>query len=547
MLHYLKLLFFFSLLLNSISSLVHAQKITVEKENLIPFTVYKSEGDSLKIASLINNSNLFTTSNINTGKTNTSNAFWVRADLSTYLPLIESDSLWYLQTGNFYDISLYFQGRNAIESKAFGPLNTEEKYSYYSPKDGAYFNAKNLIDGKYLFLKIKFYSSNQNFNSLKLKLRSSASKEIESNYYRWEDVVEASRDYLFVGAFLFIFIFTFITYFVSKKLEFLFYSLYTLTLLLYLGRSAYNAIIFITYDYTIFSLWLHSSLQIFINLFYVAFAKYYLETSKHYPKLNKAILGISIYLVLTIIFNSYFTITFQLDEYTVVMNIHRLVMSLFALSAIIYLLIYAKNSLAYFIIIGSLTFTTGALIMLFTEDRHYMMLGSVIEVLLFGLGLNYKMRKDNEEKIMLKQSAYNNQISALRAQMNPHFIFNSLSSIQHLITSDKKESAVKYLNKFSLLMRNLLEGSIEANVVLAEEILLLEKYLELEALRFNNSFHYSITVEENLDPKAVEVPSLIIQPFVENAILHGLLKKREDDKQILIRFRKQDSFIICEI
>jgi len=334
---------------------------------------------------------------------------------------------------------------------------------------------------------------------------------------------------------------------VSKKPEFLFYSLYTLTLLLYLGRSAYNAITFLNYDYTIFSLWLHSSLQISINLFYIAFAKYYLGTYTFYPKLNKAIHGIALFLITVVIINTYFTITFQLDQYTLVMNIHRFVMSLFALSAIVYLLIYAKNSLAYFIIIGSLTFTTGALVMLFTEDRHYMMLGSVLEVLLFGLGLNYKMRKDNQEKILLKQSAYNNQISALRAQMNPHFIFNSLSSIQHLITSDNKESAVKYLNKFSLLMRNLLEGSIEANVVLAEEISLLEKYLELEALRFNNSFHSSITVDVNLDPEAVEVPSLIIQPFVENAILHGLLKKRENDKQINIRFKKKTTLLFVKL
>ena len=185
--------------------------------------------------------------------------------------------------------------------------------------------------------------------------------------------------------------------------------------------------------------------------------------------------------------------------------------------------------------------------MLFTKDRHYMMLGSVVELLLFGLGLNYKMRKDSEEKIQLKQTAYDNQISALRAQMNPHFIFNSLSSIQHLITTGNKESAIKYLSKFSLLMRNLLESSIEAKIVLSEEISLLKKYLQLEALRFNNSFQFKISVADNLDAEAIEVPALLVQPFVENAILHGLLNKPGDDKLLEVRFKKQDEFVICEI
>ena len=172
--------------------MAYGQDITEEKDNFLPFTVFKSEGDSLSIASLVNKAYLFTTSDIHSEKANASNAYWVRADLATFLPLIESDSLWYMQTGSFYNITCYFQGENSIESKAFRPLNTKKKYFYYSTKDGIYFGAKNLIQGRYLFLKIRFYSSNENFNDLKLKLRTSAAKKIESNYYRWEDVVEAS-------------------------------------------------------------------------------------------------------------------------------------------------------------------------------------------------------------------------------------------------------------------------------------------------------------------------------------------------------------------
>src|SRR5690606_14330183 len=332
----------------------------------------------------------------------------------------------------------------------------------------------------------------------------------------------------------------------SRKLDFLFYSLYTLFLLLYLGKSSYNIMIFLAVDYPILHNWTHSSFQIFINLFYIIFIKKYLETAIYYPKLDKAIIWISGFLILLIIINTYFSISFQLDSQQILMNIHRIVMSLFAIVGTIYLLIYGTGGLFYFIIVGSLIFTAGALLMLFTGDRHYMMLGSVLEVLIFGMGLNFKMRKMNKDSILLRQAAHDHQISALRAQMNPHFIFNSLSSIQHLITTGNKESAIKYLNKFSLLMRNLLESSIESKVVLSEEISLLKKYLALEALRFNNSFKYNISVNENLDAEAIEVPALLVQPFVENAILHGLLNKSGENNQLEVRFKKQGEFVICE-
>lgn len=544
--HYVKsLLFFFLLCCYQPKTLAQAKVDNFQK--IIPFTVYKSIGDKDSIKTLVQKDSLFTKPLTTRQKNNPNDSYWIRADFSSVIPLLKKDSVWYLRTGIFYDITYYFQDKNSIGIKEYGPLNTQEKYTFYSPRDGVYFSEENLIHNKFLYFKIKRVASSDHFERLQLKLRSAQQKTIESNYYRWEDVIEASRDYLYVGAFFIIFVFTFLTYLISKRLDFLFYSLYTFCLLIYLGRSAYNIIVFLDYDYTIFSIWLHSNLQIFINLFYVAFAKHYLGTKYNYPKLDKAIHIISIYLILSIVLVTYLTITLQLDTKLIIMNIHRIVMSVFAVASVIYLLLYTKNALVYFIIIGSLLFTAGALTMLFTKDRHYMMLGSLAELLLFGFGLNYKMRKDSEEKIQLKQTAYDNQISALRAQMNPHFIFNSLSSIQHLITSENKESAIKYLNKFSLLMRNLLESSIEAKIVLSEEISLLDKYLALEALRFNNSFQYRISVNENLDAQAIEVPALLVQPFVENAILHGLLNKTEEDKLLEVRFRKENEFIICEI
>lgn len=137
-------------------------------------------------------------------------------------------------------------------------------------------------------------------------------------------------------------------------------------------------------------------------------------------------------------------------------------------------------------------------------------------------------------------------IRMLRAQINPHFIFNALSSIQHFIVSNDKHSSLKYLTKFSTLLRQVLEESVNGKVTLKEEIQLLSIYLELESLRFDGSFHYHIEVDEDLDIDNQELPILIIQPFVENALFHGLLPSQKE-KNLNISFQNQEKHITCSI
>lgn len=134
----------------------------------------------------------------------------------------------------------------------------------------------------------------------------------------------------------------------------------------------------------------------------------------------------------------------------------------------------------------------------------------------------------------------------LRAQINPHFIFNALGSIQHFITAGDRASALKYLSKFSSLLRQVLEDSVSANVTLAEDIKLLKIYLDLEALRFDADFEYDISLAPGLDAHIVEVPVLLVQPFVENAILHGLMPK-PGDRRLSIAFTEEEEAIICRV
>jgi ligand-binding sensor domain-containing protein len=139
-----------------------------------------------------------------------------------------------------------------------------------------------------------------------------------------------------------------------------------------------------------------------------------------------------------------------------------------------------------------------------------------------------------------------NELKALRSQMNPHFIFNSLNSIQHFIMNNDEVSASKYLNTFAKLIRTILNNSERATASIREELDSLRLYLQLEALRFENKFEYEITVDPELDIDYHEVPTMLIQPFAENAIIHGLLPKMGSGK-LEIRIFRRDNFILCTI
>jgi LytS/YehU family sensor histidine kinase len=125
---------------------------------------------------------------------------------------------------------------------------------------------------------------------------------------------------------------------------------------------------------------------------------------------------------------------------------------------------------------------------------------------------------------------------ALRAQMNPHFLYNVLVSIQSFIFTNQKQDANVYLGKFADLMRKILSMSEKQEISLQEEIEALELYLELENIRFEGKLNCNIKIDPLLSPEMISIPSMILQPYVENAIKHGLLHRR-GDKELNISFK----------
>lgn len=159
----------------------------------------------------------------------------------------------------------------------------------------------------------------------------------------------------------------------------------------------------------------------------------------------------------------------------------------------------------------------------------------------FMLRIRYIRRKNELEKRVV-----NSQLATIKSQMNPHFMFNALNSIQDLVLQQDTDNAQLYLGKFSELTRRVLEASGKEFISLQQETDMLSLYLDLEKLRFGNDFTYRLIIDAKIDMDEVHVPSMIIQPFVENALKHGLLHK-EASKMLTVDFGVQENVLICVI
>jgi len=155
-------------------------------------------------------------------------------------------------------------------------------------------------------------------------------------------------------------------------------------------------------------------------------------------------------------------------------------------------------------------------------------------------------RRKEQQLAEMQQQKAELEMQALRAQMNPHFIFNSLNSINMFILENNRLQASEYLSKFSRLVRLILQNSQEAFIPLERELEALKLYLELESLRFEKKFEYKISVDENVDATVLKVPPLVIQPYAENAIWHGLMHKKAKG-HLEIELYIEEKNLFCKI
>lgn len=171
-----------------------------------------------------------------------------------------------------------------------------------------------------------------------------------------------------------------------------------------------------------------------------------------------------------------------------------------------------------------------------------------IAIALMLLALIYfifrEIRRRDRKKSLLQTRISGIELNALRAQMNPHFVFNAINSVQYFITNNDPDSSQKYLSKFARLIRYVVDNSKLTSIPVGREIEALTLYLELEALRFGNHFSFVINVHPNVDTEYTQIPSMLIQPYVENSIWHGIMHK-EGNGKIIISLEMKAGVLYC--
>ncbi len=526
-------------------SMVYGQSTWSDRNTFpVPFDYLTLDEPNINLKGLLESNPTFLPGNTLQFE-NLKTTYWVRLDFKNNLEHLKTSKGWRLRTKDFSKAFIFFNENGQIHQRPVGKFNKQEEKASFIYTPGIYFTNDQLIDNQYLYLKIQLTFALP--GKPKFEYLSDANNRFYTQYYNIEDLKQLFPDQIYLGACGIIFITFLVVYLNIHKLEFLFYALYVLFSIVYLLQD--NLLIpgYINFYDSLFGYWSVVISQVLINLFYIAFAVHYLDTKKKHPLLHTSmhiIIGFLTVLVITD-FLVFFTGNYVAHSY--LLNIQRLVMTLFGIVSMAYLLMVCKDKLAIFVVVGSFIYMVGALGYLFTLNKHLMVLGSSIEIIIFSLGLAYKIKLEYEGRLTLQQEVMSKEINVLRAQMNPHFVFNALSSIQHLILQNNRKAALSYLSKFSKLARNVLESSREAIVSLTEEIDLLRSYLELESLRFDNAFSYSIVVDESLETDIIEVPLMLLQPFAENAIIHGLVGKKKGKKCLCIRIQKMGNFCIIEI
>lgn len=390
-----------------------------------------------------------------------------------------------------------------------------------------------------------------------------------------------------IGILFILSVFHFLLYFQHKDKVYLYYSCYTFFIIfsqIHHFKDGFLYELFLDVHWVVKFPTVATEIYF---IFYALFTFEFLDIKSKLPKwhkINKYVLvGIGLYCLIVLF------IYLISSEYNILLKgyfIFTVPMILYA--CIVYIPFFKiKTPLKYYIIIGSFILTSTSIISLLMYDnlRHnnlsvepaysILYIGFILENVLFSLGLGHKQKlilddrnssknqlihqlKENEklrkkiqkqleqdveqlskqaeiEKLEAIKMKYDKElaelkVSALRSQMNPHFIFNSLNAIKRYIIENEKENAVFYLNKFSKLIRKILASTMEKETSLDEELETIQLYVNIENIRFNNSIDFKIEIDDTLNLSAVKLPSLILQPFIENAIWHGLSLKETNRK-----------------
>jgi len=362
------------------------------------------------------------------------------------------------------------------------------------------------------------------------------------------------------GGLFVLFLYHFLIFFQNRSKLYLYYSLFLLALTIYLLQHVVSDGIKPIYNYINFSI------QFLAYAAYLAFARDLLDTRTHLIKWDKYFeLGVKVLVLLAPIFmliQFFLGYEFQVKAFTAIIP----ALTIFTFVSYYVILTKINDNFSLYFVAGSLIYVVLANVSFLEaflgreffiskgiEPMFFVYLGALLQSIIFSilLGLIIKRieqkSKNAEVKLAVKLKEMEElKMTALQSQMNPHFLFNSLNSINNFVLKNDIEKASDYITKFSKLIRVILNSSSSPTSSLTEELAVLALYVKLEQMRVNGGFDYIVTVDENLKLDHIKVPTLFLQPFIENAIWHGIMKK-DGEKEIELSIKEDQGNVICII
>ncbi|NER15873.1 sensor histidine kinase [Spongiivirga citrea] len=363
------------------------------------------------------------------------------------------------------------------------------------------------------------------------------------------------------GMLLVMFLYHFFIYGQNKSRTFLFYSLYILALTIYFLFE--SPAIFLEPIRIPFIPVIYHQIHLLAYVFYISFIRELAETRITVPKWDKVLKFLVYFLLFYIVFIAVIGYFIGPSLLSTLASVALTILSIASITNAV-ILFKIKSPYIYFFILGTICYVIGANLALYASytvpseqiQNHlalspsvYVQVGAVMEILFFALSIGSRIasieRDKNLSEIALLQKtleASELKMTALRAQMNPHFVFNALNSVRSYIIKNDAEKASDYLAKFSKLIRRILKNSNKNSISLSEELETIKTYVQLEAIRIKGGFNFNLDLDENIVPEDIEVPALFLQPYIENAIWHGLSHK-DGEKKLDLTIRQVDNNI----
>lgn len=517
----------------------------------------------------------------------------------------EDSAVMYELTYSFWDSTVFYlpQKEGGYKEIIRGKFTQEEAQAERATNDqkaGVIFISSNEIDfSRPFYIKVRNFSKwgpkTGFYNFLIYKLHQDSQIIYDS------DIL--AKQYIYIGFIAisgFLFLYFLIQALINKRLSFFLYSLYLATLFMYFLNRLPQFRFWLAEFSPMFYFYINENMQILSGVFYFLFMIAFLDVSNRYPNLYKVLkLSIWTFIIFMLTYDALFYVNRFNPLHLNMMNYFRGFSLILSLVFIIAIIRKKPKTIEWIAIASGLLLLSAAIIPDLIAKSNSAVLFFTAEILILATGLAYQVRQSDKERIKTKENLIEQlklnatiqhemqqkletevklqttkaiqktqeaeqakaeqlksifqseleqiKMKALQAQMNPHFLFNCLNSIRLFYLKNETQKADAYITKFSRLLRLMLNNSRSNLISLQEELNALQLYIEFEQMRFKDKFIFELSIDNQIDTTNFQIQPLTIQPFVENAIWHGLMQQEQAGKlKIEIQKIAQNTLIAIE-